>query len=75
LDAIDAGLDSLDLRHQPRTQTSGKRRIPIAVVGDDRVEILLNPGMEDQTTSGHFQRAPIRASSSSQVNPIDGSRL
>jgi hypothetical protein len=29
--------------------------------------------MKDQAAICHFQRAPIRASNSTQVNPMDGS--
>jgi hypothetical protein len=42
-------------------------------MSDDGVEIFLNLGMEDQSTAGHFQREPIRASNSSQDRAIDGS--
>jgi hypothetical protein len=52
---------------------AGARVSGQALVANDRVEIFLNAWMKDQAAICHFQRAPIRASNSSQVNPMDGS--
>ena len=65
--------DPLNLLPQPRTKPPRQRRVTFAVVGHDRIEIVFNRGMESQAAICHFQREPIRASSSPQVSPIEGS--
>jgi hypothetical protein len=59
--------DPVDLVFEPGTKPRRQRRIPFAVVANDRIQIVLDPGMKKEAAGGHAQREPSRASSSLQV--------
>lgn len=70
---LGAHQEPIGLLLESGAEPSRQCRVAFGVVGDDRLQVFLDARMKNGMRLCHLQREPIRASSCSQVRPIDGS--